>query len=108
MSVSGGEVRQLTYEMTNTYTRDQVHQLVDTLLDALKPDDAGAVMLDNKKNTQSYAQKLTLSVQEAADMIGVSKPIMYRLLDDSEVRSIRIGRKILIPQESVTDYLRGA
>ena len=101
-------MKQLTYETENTYTRDQVHQLVDTLLDALKPGNTGAAMLDNNKHTQNYAPKLTLSVQEAADLIGVSKPVMYRLLDDSEVRSIRIGRKILIPQESVMNYLRGA
>ena len=99
---------QLTYDTAANYTRDQVHQLVDTLLDALMPGEDGAAMLENNKRTQGYAPKLTLTVQEAADMIGVSKPIMYRLLDDSEVRSIRIGRKILIPQESVTDYLRGA
>ena len=98
----------MTSQNSSSYTRSQVHQLVDTLLDTLMPDDIGAAELDNSKTLQGYAQRLTLTVQEAADMIGVSKPIMYRLLDDSEVRSIRIGRKILIPQESVTDYLRGA
>ena len=98
----------MTSQNSSSYTRSQVHQLVDTLLDTLVPDDIGAVELDNSKTLQGYAQRLTLTVQEAADLIGVSKPVIYRLLDTGEIHSVRIGRKILIPQESVADYLRGA
>ena len=98
----------MTSQNLSSYTRSQVHQLVDTLLDTLMPDNVGAVELDNSKTLQGYAQKLTLSVQEAANQIGVSKPVMYKLLETGEIHAIRIGRKILIPQESVTDYLRGA
>ena len=97
----------MTNQNTSNYTRNQVHQLVDTLLDAFGADN-GAEMLDNSKTLQGYAQRLTLTVQEAANQIGVSKPVMYKLLETGEIHAIRIGRKILIPQESVTDYLRGA
>ena len=98
----------MTSQNSSSYTRSQVHQLVDTLLDTLMPDNVGATELDNSKTLQGYAQRLTLSVQEAANQIGVSKPVMYKLLDPGEIHAIRIGRKILIPQEAVTDYLRGA
>ena len=97
----------MTNQNDNNYTRDQVHQLVDTLLDAFGADHS-AEILDNSKTLQGYAQRLTLTVQEAANQIGVSKPVMYRLLENGEIHAIRIGRKILIPQEAVTDYLRGA
>ena len=97
----------MTNQNTSNYTRNQVHQLVDTLLDAFGADN-GAEMLDNSKTLQGYAQRLTLTVQEAANQIGVSKPVMYKLLETGEIHAIRIGRKILIPQEAVTDYLRGA
>ena len=97
----------LTNQNTSNYTRDQVHQLVDSLLDAFGADHS-AEKLDNSKTLQGYAQRLTLTVQEAANQIGVSKPVMYRLLEDGEIHAIRIGRKILIPLEAVTDYLRGA
>jgi len=98
----------LTNQNVGNYTRDQVHQLVDTLLDTLMPDEVGAAELDNSKTLQGYAQRLTLTVQEAAHLLGVSKPVIYRLLNTGEIHSVRIGRKILISQESVTDYLRGA
>ena len=98
----------MTNQNVGNYTRDQVHQLVDTLLDTLMPDEVGATELDNSKTLQGYAQRLTLTVQEAAHLLGVSKPVIYRLLNTGEIHSVRIGRKILISQESVTDYLRGA
>ena len=97
----------MTNQNDSNYTRDQVHQLVDSLLDAFGADHS-AEILDNSKTLQGYAQRLTLTVQEAANQIGVSKPVMYKLLEDGEIHAIRIGRKILIPQEAVTDYLRGA
>lgn len=98
----------MTSQDANTYTREQVHQMIDTVLDALTLGNADAAELDNSKTLQGYAQRLTLSVQEAANQIGVSKPVIYRLLETGEIHAIRIGRKILIPQEAVTDYLRGA
>lgn len=97
----------MTNQNTGNYTRDQVHQLVDSLLDAFSADNS-AEKLDNSKTLQGYAQKLTLTVQEAANQIGVSKPAIYKLLEDGDIHAIRIGRKILIPREAVTDYLRGA
>ena len=97
----------MTNQSDSNYTRDQVHQLVDSLLDAFGADHS-AEILDNSKTLQGYAQRLTLTVQEAANQIGVSKPVMYRLLENGKIHAIRIGRKILIPQEAVTDYLRGA
>ena len=96
----------MTDQNTGSYTRDQVHLLVDSLMDALSAND-GTEILDNSKTLQGYASRLTLTVQEAADQIGISKPVIYGLLKDGKIHSIKIGRKILIPQESVTEFLRG-
>ncbi len=64
--------------------------------------------LDNSTSqTQSYPDdnRLTLSVEEVADQLGVSKPTAYGLINDGTIRSIKIGRKIIVPRDAVTDFL---
>ena len=48
---------------------------------------------------------LTLTVQEMADLLGLSKPVAYDLINDGSIHSIRLGRKILIPRQAVIDFL---
>ncbi len=50
-------------------------------------------------------KKLTLSVQEAADMLGISKPTMFNLLHAGEITHKRIGRKIIISYQAVVDWI---
>ena len=49
--------------------------------------------------------KLTLSVQEAADLIGISKPKMFDLLHSGEISSKRVGKKIIISYQAVVDWI---
>ena len=48
---------------------------------------------------------LTLTVQEAANLLGISKPVVYDLIADGSIHSVRLGRKILIPCQAVNDFL---
>lgn len=41
--------------------------------------------------------RLALKVPEAAKAIGISRASMYQIVASGEVRSVRIGRRILIP-----------
>ena len=49
--------------------------------------------------------KLTLSVQEAADLIGVSKPKMFELLHSGEISYKKFGKKILISYQGLVDWI---
>ena len=49
--------------------------------------------------------KLTLSVQEAADLIGVSKPKMFELLHSGEISYKKFGKKILISYQALVDWI---
>ena len=42
-------------------------------------------------------EKITLSVRELADQLGVSLPVAYELVRRSDFPSLRIGGRILIP-----------
>ena len=92
------------------YTTEQVHQVVDEVLHRL--DSAVALQqepahLENDipQNSSPENTKVTLTVPEAARMIGISNPKMYELVRAGQVRSIRVGKKILISRKSLSDWL---
>ena len=41
--------------------------------------------------------RLTVSVEEAASMLGISRALAYTLVNRSELPSIRLGRRRVIP-----------
>jgi excisionase family DNA binding protein len=45
--------------------------------------------------------KLTLSVAEAARMLGISAGLAYQLVHRGELAAIRLGRRILVPRHAV-------
>jgi len=49
--------------------------------------------------------KLLLSVEEAADLLGVSRSTMYELLRTRTVPSVRIGRCRRISLDELRDYV---
>lgn len=56
-------------------------------------------------SAQGNGQKLTLSVQEAADLLGISKPKMFELLRDEEIPYKKFGKKILISYQVLVDWI---
>ncbi|MGH9212211.1 MAG: helix-turn-helix domain-containing protein [Acidimicrobiales bacterium] len=53
-------------------------------------------------NTDSDSvSKLTVSVDEAAEMLGVSPGLVYVMVRKKQLRAIRLGRRILIPRRAV-------
>lgn len=49
----------------------------------------------------------TLSVAEAAEMLGVSTRTGYRMVDAGEIPAIRIGRSLRVPADWVDQVLAG-
>ena len=63
--------------------------------------------LDNDipENASLPTGKLTVTVDEAAKMVGISKPKMYEIVRSRSVRSINVGKKILISRQSLVDWI---
>lgn len=51
------------------------------------------------------APRLLLTIEQAAERLGVGRSTMYGLVLDGEVESVRIGRLRRIPHDALTDYL---
>ena len=50
-------------------------------------------------------ERLTLTPEEAAKQLGVSKPTMYALCNRKDFPSVRVGRKIIIPLAALEKWL---
>ncbi|MFC2031948.1 helix-turn-helix domain-containing protein [Chloroflexota bacterium] len=51
---------------------------------------------------------MVLSVSEARKQLGLGKSLMYSAVKSGQIPSIRIGRRILIPQVALDSLLSGA
>lgn len=51
-------------------------------------------------------QPATITVDEAAHVLGISRELAYRGVHNGEIPSLRIGRRILVPRERLDRLLR--
>lgn len=51
------------------------------------------------------ALRLVLTVEEAADRLGIGRTLMYALVMAGEVESVRIGRLRRIPTDALDTYV---
>lgn len=49
--------------------------------------------------------RLLLTVEEAADRLGIGRSLMYELIGSHEIALIRVGRLRRVPAESLTEYV---
>lgn len=52
-------------------------------------------------------QRLTLTVEEAAQALGISRAFAYESVAKGEIPCIRIGKRILIPKVALEKMLQG-
>ena len=53
-------------------------------------------------------QRRTLTVPETAAALGVSSDLVYDEIRAGRIRSVRIGRRILVPREELDRLLQAA
>ena len=48
---------------------------------------------------------LTYTVGEAAKAIGVGRSLAYELVRRGDLRTVHVGRRVLVPRDAVRDFL---
>jgi excisionase family DNA binding protein len=51
-------------------------------------------------------ERVLLTVEEAAEQLGIGRTLTYKLISNGEIESIRIGRLRRVPTAAVQDYAR--
>jgi excisionase family DNA binding protein len=50
-------------------------------------------------------QRLTMSVEEAGRLLGISRGLAYVLVNRGDIPSIRLGRRIVVPRKALDRLL---
>jgi excisionase family DNA binding protein len=53
------------------------------------------------RNPASTDQRLTISVEEAGQLLGISRGLAYLLVNRGDIPSIRLGRRIVVPRRAL-------
>jgi len=59
----------------------------------------------NKTKEHHKDEALTLSIEHAARLIGVSRTTAYRMVRDGQLRAIRVGRRVLVLKKPLMEML---
>lgn len=62
--------------------------------------------MEKREGRNEYVRPLT--PVEVAERLGLSRNTVGQLLRSKRLRSVRVGRKYLIPHEAIEEFLNGA
>ena len=51
------------------------------------------------------SERLTVTVEEAAALLGISRNLAYELVTRKELPSVRLGRRVLVPRQALERLL---
>jgi excisionase family DNA binding protein len=91
------------------YWASRPHELRDTLSTA-----AGGALVQGRGGGQAAGaastphERLTLTVEEAAQVLGISRAFAYESVRRGDIPHIKIGRRILVSRAALDRLLEGA
>jgi excisionase family DNA binding protein len=50
-------------------------------------------------------EKLVVSIEESARLLGISRPTAYLLAKKGQLPVLRLGRRLVIPKKALEDFL---
>jgi len=48
-----------------------------------------------------------VSVEQIMNMLGIGKSSVYALLQSNQIHNVKVGRKYIVPKQSVVDFVSG-
>ena len=101
----------LTEKDVTLYTQDQVVQIVEMAIRGLQRQGEQNMLHKNLDNEIaqmdcSPGTKQTLTVSETAEILGVSRPMVYNLIREGSIPAINVGKKILISKHVLSAWIK--
>lgn len=64
--------------------------------------------MDNREYTKALKNyPMALNVREVAEILRISTKLVYRLINNGTILSVKIGRENRIPKAELIAYIRG-
>ena len=64
--------------------------------------------MDNREYTKALKNyPMALNVREVAEILRISTKLVYRLINNGTILSVKIGRENRIPKTELIAYMRG-
>ena len=57
--------------------------------------------------TPTEQSPLTITVERAGQLLGISRGLTYDLVRRGEIPAIRLGRRVVVPASAIEEMLRG-
>lgn len=57
------------------------------------------------KEKMAMPERLTMSVSEAAEMLGISRALAYTLVRNEQLPSLRLGRRVVVPRAALEHFV---
>lgn len=68
--------------------------------------DDHANRLAREDSVQHHARRLLVTAEEAAQLLGIGRTLMFALIQSGAVASVRIGRLRRVPVEALDQFVR--
>jgi excisionase family DNA binding protein len=73
----------------------------------LEDTDSAGCGADTKEPNEGSAVRVVLTVEQAAERLGVGRTLMYSLISSGAVESVTIGRLRRVPADALVRYVEG-
>jgi excisionase family DNA binding protein len=54
---------------------------------------------------KTLTSRLTLTVEQAAEALGIGRTLAYEAVRRGEIPTVRVGRRLLVPRQALEDFL---
>lgn len=55
--------------------------------------------------TQQGVQPKLNTIEQASERLGICRANLYKLLGSGQLRSVKIGRRRLVPEQAIADFI---
>jgi len=62
-------------------------------------------LVGRSRSETIVSERLTLTVDEAAHLLGIGRDLAYSLSRTGQLRTVRLGRRILVPRDAIRELL---
>jgi excisionase family DNA binding protein len=91
----------------STFTSRSSRSSQSALNRVVRPAPGPSLGGDHDRGGEGGARRLTVTVEEAAVLLGVSRSSAYQAVRTGELPARRLGRRLVIPAAALTRWLEG-